>query len=209
MPVGIIKTNWNGTSGGPGLTQIAIAETVSGGSGSFFTSSNIQTSVNAMRTFWDAIKAYMPNELTLTVSPTVDIYDQVNGELIGSITATVAPTGVGGTDTGAYSMASGMKATLQTGTIANGRRVRGAIYIVPAGLSAYNITGQVFSTARTAVNAAGTAFMSALATPALIQVVYSRPKKDEEGNITDVGFLTQVSAYDTNEKSAILRGRRD
>lgn len=209
MPVGIIRTNWAGTTGGPGLTQVCIAETTSGGSGSFFTTSNTQTAVNAMRTFWDAIKTYLPNEVTLTVSPTMDIYDQVNGELIASISAPTAPVSVVGTDAGTYSMAAGVKATLTTGIIRNGRRVRGGFYIVPAGPNALTNTGNVASAARTAINTAGAAFITALATPALIQVVYSRPLKDEEGNITRVGALAQVSTYDTNEKGAVLRGRRD
>lgn len=213
MAVGIIRTAWSGTSGGPGLTQIAIAETVSGGTGSFFTATNVQNAVNAMRTFWDSIKGILPNELLLTVQPTVDIYNEVNGDLIASITAATAPLNVAGTDAGSYAMASGLKATLQTGVIANGRRVRGAIFIVPAGASALTAFGTAASAARTTVNNAGAAFRTALAVDSLIQVVYSRPVTAAPDATPPVvardGFLSAVSAYDTNEKTAVLRGRRD
>jgi hypothetical protein len=208
MAVGIIRTNWAGTSGGPGLTQVAIAETVSGGSGSFFTGTNCQIAVDQMRIFWDTIKATIPNECALTVSPVVDIYNEVNGELQASITAPTAPTTVLGTDIGVYSMASGVKLTLQTDTIRNGRRVRGAVYIVPAGASTMTNLGNVQSSSRTTINTAGNAFRAALATPALIHVVYSRPLV-VDGVQTRDGALSLVTGYDTNEKSAILRGRRD
>lgn len=209
MAVGIIRTNWAGTTGGPGLSQIAIAETTSGGVGSFFTTTNVQTAVDAMRAFWQALNGLLPNELTLTVSPTVDIYDEVSGDLIASITATTSPATVVGLDSGVYSMASGMKMKLATGVIRNGRRVAGALYIVPAGATAMTNTGNIASTARTTVNNAGNTFKTALATPLLKHVVYSRPIPSGEPNGPRDGALAEVSAYDTNEKTAILRGRRD
>jgi hypothetical protein len=209
MAVGIIRTGWSGTTGGAGLTQWAIAETLEGGVGSFFTTTNVQTAVNAMRTFWDAVKAYVPNEVTLTVSPTVDIYDEVSGDLIASITAPTPPTNVVGTDSGAFAMASGMKLALATGTIRNGRRVRGSTYIVPSGASTLTTSGLVASAARTATNTAGAAFATALATPLLIHVVYSRPLPAEHPLGPRDGALALITAYDTNEKTAVLRGRRD
>lgn len=209
MAVGIIRTGWQGTTGGPGLTQTAIAETASGGSGSFFTTTNVQTAVNAMRTFWDSVKALLPDEIVLTVSPTVDIYNELNGDLIASISAPTAPTSVAGTATVSYAMASGIKAQLTTGVIANGRRVRGALYLVPAATSAFTAGGLVASATRTTVNTAGATFITALATPLMRQVVYSRPLKDAAGTVTRNGFITTVSSWDTNEKGAVLRGRRD
>ena len=209
MAVGIIRTAWAGTTGGPGLTQVAIAETSSGGSGSFFTTSNVQIAVDAMRAFWAAINGYLPNELTLTVQQQCDIYNELDGDLIASITAPVAPVTVTGTDAGVYSMASGMKLGFETGVIRNGRRVRGCLYIVPAGASSMTNTGNIASAARTAVNTAGNNFKTALATPLLKHVVYSRPQVNEAGTITRNGALAEVQSYATNEKTAILRGRRD
>jgi len=209
MAVGIVRTNWSGTSGGPGLSQWAIAETLEGGVGSFFTTTNCQIAVNEMRVFWEAIKAYIPNEVILTVSPTVDIYNEVNGDLIGSITATTSPTSTTGTDTTSYSMASGMKMKLATSTIRNGRRVAGALYVVPSGGAAMTAFGVVPSTARTALNNAGNAFRVALLTPLLKHVVYSRPLPEDHPLGPRDGALSEITAYDTNEKTAILRGRRD
>jgi hypothetical protein len=213
MAVGIVRTGWSGTSGGPGITQWAIAETLEGGVGSFFTQTNVQIAVNEMRVFWDTVKGLIPNEVTLTVSPTVDIYDEVSGDLIGSITATTSPLTVAGTDAGAFSMASGMKVKLATGTIRNGRRVAGATYIVPGGASSFNTSGVVPSTPRTTVNNAGNAFRVAMLAQLILHVVYSRPVTADPDATPPVvardGALAEITAYDTNEKTAILRGRRD
>lgn len=209
MAVGIIRTNWSGTTGGPGLTQIAIAETTSGGSGSFFTASNVQTAVNAMKDFWAGLTDHFPDEIQLTVSPTVDIYNEIDGKLIGSITAASAPTTVTGISVGSYSMASGVKANLLTSTIRNGRRVRGAVFLVPAAGAAFTTGGVVGSTVKTDINTKGAAFKAAIAVPLLKQVVYSRPVYNSAGVRTRDGALAEVSSWSTSSKGAVLRGRRD
>ena len=148
--VGIVKTVWAGTTGGGGLTQTAFTE-VTGGN---LTVGEVQAAVNAVRAFWDSVKLYIPNEVTLTILPTVDMYDSATNTLNGSSTAASAPAVVVGTDTGVYGMASGIKVNLQTNIISYGRRVKGCIYIVPAGQAAYTNTGQVASAAKTAIDAA-------------------------------------------------------
>jgi len=203
--IGKVQTGWAGTSGGPGLTQLYIADIALGA----ISQAQAQASVNAVRTFWNAIAAYLPNELTLTVSQVVDQYNPDDGELTTTITAVTAPATVAGTDTGSYSMASGMKANLQTNNIRNGRRVRGAIYIVPAASIAMNNLGVVPSAARTAVNTAGNTMITSLATANVNLLVWGRPIKAEDGTVTRNGTANFVQTVDTNEKTAVLRGRRD
>ena len=50
MAVGIVRTHWSGTSGGPGLTQLAVKE----GAGAFWTQTQAQNAVNAVRQFWES-----------------------------------------------------------------------------------------------------------------------------------------------------------
>lgn len=202
MVVGIIRTAWAGTSGGPGLTQI-VAQASGGG---FWTASEAQSAVNAVRTFWDAIKAHMPDDIVLTVSPVVDLYTEHDGALVASETAATPPLGVQGTASGGFSMASGMKCNLNTTTIRNGRRVRGAIYVVPAAATVYTATGSVGSTVRTPINTAGTTMMTSLNTAGLDLVVYSRPRTVPTPRIGDTAVVT---GFEVNEKVAVLRGRRD
>lgn len=205
MTVSVIRTAWAGTSGGPGITQLFVTEA----SGTFLTPTNAQTAVNAVRNFWVALQAHLPDEVVLTVSPVIDSYNEVNGDLIGSTAAATPPTSVGGTSTASYAMASGMKANLNTGVIRFGRRVRGGIYIVPAASSVYTAQGNVGSTVRTPINTAGATLLSTLSGAGLPLVVYSRFREATETKPERPGAFSLVSSFEINEKGAILRGRRD
>jgi hypothetical protein len=200
--VGIVKTAWAGTTGGPGVTQTAFTDVT----GANLSVAQVQAAVNAVRAFWEASKLYIPNEVVLTVLPTVDMYDCVTNTLNGSSTAASAPATVTGTDTGVYGMASGLKVNLMTTEIAYGRRVRGAIYVVPAGQAAYTNTGQVNGSAKTAIDAAGATLITALNTAGASLMVWSRGRTVPTARN---GAVHTVSSVKTNDQTAILRGRRD
>lgn len=203
--IGKIVTTWQGTSGGPGITQNYVVATGQ----TLITAAQAQSAVNAMRTFWDATKAYMPDEILLTVQPTIDMYDHGNGTLTNTVTAASAPTTVTGTSITAYSMAAGAKMNLQTASINNGRRVRGTIFIVPMASAGMSATGTIAGSTRTALNTAGASLMASLGTAGLQLLVWGRPLKDAAGTITRQGTQNIVTAIDTAEKTAILKGRRD
>lgn len=205
--VHIVRTNWSGTSGGPGLTQLAI-DTTDPSFGAL-SGAQAQAACDAVRSFWNAIAAHLPNEITLTVSPVVDYYLNHNGQLTGSATATTSPSNVVGTNAGNYSMATGPKINLNTGVIRNGRRVRGAIYVVPGANSTYGAAGMMDSTARTTFNTAGNNLRTALNSAGLKLQVWSRPIPEGKPNGPRDGVASDVSGVETNEKLAILRGRRD
>lgn len=204
--VHIVRTSWSGLSGGLGLTQLAVDYTVPAFGA--MTPGDAQAAVNAVRAYWDAIKALLPNELQLTVSPVVDYYLVNNAELAGSATAATSPVSVLGTSSLDYSMAAGLKVNLNTGVIRNGRRVRGSIFLVPLA-GAFSATGTAGATAKTTINAAGTSLMSALATAGLKLCVWSRPLEATDPKGPRDGALSVVSAMETSEKTAVLRGRRD
>lgn len=202
MPqLGIVRTHWGGTTGGPGLTQTAFRDVTNAD----VTNTQAQAAVNAVRAFWDAIKTVVPNEVTLTVDPVVDIYDLVSGDLVATTTAGTPPATVGGLDAGSYPMGAGVKANLQTTVIRNGRRVRGAIYIVPCGASAYANTGLVAASIRTTIGTAGGTMRSAFNTAGTEMLVWSRPTSTTSND----GDVAIVTAIEVGEKTAILRGRRD
>lgn len=206
MTIGVVRTAWSGTSGGPGVTQLFFHET--GGFGPL-DAADAQAAVNAMRTYWDAIKALLPDEVVLTVSAVVDQYDPITGDLTHTVTAATPPSTVQGSSAGVYAMASGMRVNLQTAVIRNGRRVRGAQYIVPASSTAFSSSGTVTSGNRATVNTAGTALMAQFATAGLAPIVYSRPIPAGEPNGPRGGDVAQITSWDTSEKGAVLRGRRD
>jgi hypothetical protein len=203
VSVGVIRTTWAGLSGGPGLTQLFFQDAT----GAQISSSQATTCTGAVRLFWDAMKAHLPDDLVLTVQPGVDIYEIASGELIAAVTATTSPPAVAGTATGGYAAAAGMKVNLVTNVIATGRRVRGAIYAVPAAASVYTASGQIGSTQRTAIDSAGNTLLTSFASAGCNLVVYSRKKLKDGLEVN--GHTSVVAKLETNEKTAVLRGRRD
>lgn len=204
--VHLIRTNWQGTSGGPGLTQLAVD--FADGSFGAMTAAQATAATGAVRGFWDAIKGCLPNELTLTVLPVVDNYSAVTGELVGSVQAGTPATPVLGTNAAAYAMAAGLKINLNTATIQHGRRVRGSIFLVPAA-GCFSVTGTADAAWKTTINNAGAAMMNALSASGLQLKVWSRPIPVGKPKGPRSGSTSLVVGMETNEKTAILRGRRD
>jgi hypothetical protein len=203
--IGKIVTTWAGTSGGPGITQLyvnPIGQTL-------LTQAQAQSAANAVRAFWDSSKAYMPDEVILTVQPTVDMYDHGNGTLTNTVSAATPPTSVQGQSVTNFSMAAGGKVNLQTASINNGRRVRGTIYMVPMASVAFSATGTISAGVRTAMNTAGASLLAALGAAGLELIVWGRPLKNEAKVVVRQGTINPVISIDTAEKTAILRGRRD
>lgn len=205
MTVGIVRTYWAGTTGGPGITQLAVAE----GDGGFWTPTNATNATAAVHDFWEDLIAYLPNEISLTVDPVVDLYDETTAELVASETATATPGVVTGINTSSYAMASGLKINWNTSAIRAGRRVRGSTFIVPAGSSVYSNTGTVDGVVATAFNTAANLMRTSMISASLKMVVWSRPLKNELGVITRPGGYSDITGAATSLKGAVLRGRRD
>lgn len=200
--VAIIRTEWSGTSGGPGLTQLA----VTGAAGGIWNPDATQASVNAVRAFWAACSLYLPDELRLQVMPTIDVYNESNAELTNSYTAATAPAMVAGSSAALYAAGAGFKVTWGTGQIRNGRRVRGTTFIVPAASNVYTNSGTISGTVVGAINTAGANLLSALSAAGTSLAVWSRPIELPEPRL---GVVTSVTGASCSTKTSILRGRRD
>lgn len=200
--VAIVRTEWSGTSGGPGLTQMAVL----GAAGGIWNPGGTQAAVNAVRAFWASLTGQLPNELSLVVSPVIDDYDTVSGELVGSYTAGTSPAPVLGTSTATYAAGAGFKVTWNTGQIRNGRRVRGSTFVVPAAQVVYDTSGRIIGTTQTVVNNAAGTLLSALGSAGTSMAVWSRPR---ELPTPRGGYATEVVTGTCSSKTAIMRGRRD
>lgn len=200
--VAIVRTMWDGTSGGPGLTQFALLGAAGGG----WNPGGTQGAVSAVRTFWDSIKALLPDELRLTVSPVIDEYNELTGELTNSYVAGTTPTVVAGTSATSYAAGAGAKITWNTNQIRNGRRVRGSTFIVPLAAANYTITGTISTTAIASLNNSAGNMLTGLGANSTPMAVWSRPIV---GPNARAGFNTEVATGTCGSKTAILRGRRD
>lgn len=203
--LGIVKTHWLGTTGGPGLTQLAVRRASDG----YLTAGDAAAATAAMRQFWATIVAYIPNEVSLTVDPVVDtyVYNSLHNDLETTATAATAPAVVTGTGTSAYSMAAGLRLELNTGTIRYGRRVRGSMFIVPTDVTAFSVTGGTNPAAKTAVEGAFTTMQTSLINNGLVPGVWSRWNKLKHPERPSA--FSDVSQGKLNDKTAVLRGRRD
>lgn len=200
--VALVRTEWSGTSGGPGLTQLAVL----GAAGGIWNPGGTQGAVDSVRAFWDSLKGLLPNELSLQVSPVIDDYDTNTGELVGSFVAATTPTQVLGTSATNYAAGAGFKVTWNTGSIRDGRRVRGSTFVVPAASGVYDTSGLITSAAKTTVNTAAAALILALDTADTSLAVWSRPR---ELPTVRTGLAYDVETGSCSSKTAILRGRRD
>jgi len=203
--ISVVKTHWLGTTGGPGLTQTTFGKS----DNSDITAADAQTAVNAVRAFWAGVAAYIPNEISLTVDPTVDSFTVLsqNNDLHASVTAATAPTVVTGGGASAYSMAAGLRLEFQTGIIRFGRRVRGSMFIVPTDSSAFSVTGTTSTTAKTAFENSAETMRLAFLNAGLPLSVWSRWDKLKHPERPSA--ISTVTAAKLNDKTAILRGRRD
>lgn len=200
--VAIIRTEWSGTSGGPGLTQMAVL----GAAGGDWNPSGANAATAAVRKFWESFRIYLPDELKLQVNPVIDVFDTVSGELLASHVATTVPAVTTGSGTTGYAGGVGGKVVWNTGQIREGRRVKGSTFIVPMLSSVFTGTGTIQPGTTTQINASATALIADLAAAQTSLAVWSRPASSPSFR---AGFATQVVAGSMGQKSAILRGRRD
>lgn len=201
MTVGLVRVEWSGTTGGPGLTQFAIAAS----GGATWTAANAQSAVDAVRTFFSNQIQYIPNEVQLQVLPDVDQYDELTATLEATTTAAVTPASLAGTGTGSYAGGAGYRYNWRTGVIRGGRRVVGKTYIVPAVANVYDANGTLGSTQITSFNQTASTFLATLSAAGLGLQVWSRPG----GIAVPVGGMSGVITGDVADKTAILRTRRD
>ena len=198
----ICRTHWAGTSGGPGITQMAFDTDPAGG---FLTNADAQIIADAVRAWWLAQNGLFSNDLTLTVDPVIDFYTATDGALGASIVAATPPAAVTGSSADAYSMASGYKVNILTDGIKNNRRVRGGIFVVPAVNNVYTTAGVISSSTISTVASANVALQTTLAASDIDLGVWSRPKGDPPAG----GSFHATTGMTVNTKVAILRGRRD
>lgn len=201
MTVGIVRTEWTGLTGGPGLTQMAF----SASDGLGMDTAAAAAAVDAVEQFWTALLASFPDELSLRVDPIVEEFDEASGVLVDVVSSGLTTTQLAGTSVQQFVGGAGIRITWLTNDIKNGRRVRGATYMVPIHIDSFEQDGTPTASFITGAQNAGNAMIAdALAGGALF-VVWSRPPTQPGAG----GTIHNVSGAFVADKSAILRTRRD
>lgn len=148
--------------------------------------------------FFQAVDAYLPIGITVTVPSSGDLIDIDTGELSGTWAEAASGPGVGA-GFGAYPAGVGARLSWSTGGIVAGRRVRGSTFLCPLVNSAFDVDGTIQATARENLEAAGNALRAASGTNLKI---YSRPAPGRPGVASSV-----ISAA-CPDKVSWLRSRR-
>src|SRR5450759_2662767 len=104
------RLNWTGFIGAPGVSTFYV---IAGTNANPF-----------LHDFFDTIKAYLPQDVTIQVEATGDTLDYATGALVGAWSGTsVSP--VVGTSANAYSAVTGALVRWGSATFLSGRRLRG------------------------------------------------------------------------------------
>lgn len=150
----------------------------------------------------------IPDVMSFQVAPDIDILDEETGDLIATYSA-AAQGGDFASANGFGPLATGFCTTWRTGGIVNSKHVRGRTFIVPVQWDVVDpIDGVPKEAAMGIVGQWATAVEGALGVFGNL-VVWSRPVRNSEGEITRAGSAHEVSSHTTATQFAVLRSRRD
>lgn len=198
-----VKARWAGFSGAPGFTVLHFRDFATGeGGGTDPDSAQAVAAATRVRSFFDAIKANLPAAATVTIEPEVEMLEDTTGELMDTFPAGTQAV-VTGTNSAAFAGPIGAVINWKTGSVRNGRRIRGRSFIVPMALGMFTTGGIVTPAAQTTLQTAANALVDNTSTPDL--GVYARPSAPLA---TDGRWVLATSAT-VPTLAAVLRSRRD
>lgn len=181
-----VRVLWTGTG------------TVGEGLSTFYFDSVATGFVADLSTFFNAIKAAVPNDVTWTCDSSGDTIDSDNGALNGTWTDG-SPFSIVGGSTGNWAAGVGYRFRWLTGGIHLGRRVVGSTFICPIDGSLFDATGTIDNTTRTTALTAAAALLAAQ-TPDW--KIWSRP------NDVGASAVSAVTGVSLPDKVSWLRSRR-
>lgn len=181
---------WNVPGGGTGYSVFHFNDPGDAG--------DAQDAANAIRIFFAAIVTLLPDDVTITFDNEMRVLNPSTGTLTGVFPVS-PPASVVGSGVGTWANAVGTVVTWDTGSIVGGRRLRGRTFIVPLIGTAYDNAGTIASASIvTLFNAADTLRTNLLAA-VMPLAVWSRAH----------GQIALVQSASVNDRTAVLRGRRD
>lgn len=183
-----MRAVWGNWAGAPGYTTMYCDDQVS-------------TCLAAFRAFFDGVKLYIPNGVTVAFPNTGDTIDEATGQIDGAWSATAAAT-VTGTASGSllWSASSGLAISWRTNNIVRGRRPVGRSYLVPLVSTAFDTNGTLAPTPTGVFNTAISTYLGATGSHL---VIWSRPAAGSPGTTSIIVGGT------INDAGAVLRSRRD
>ena len=180
-----VQVAWAGGITGPGVSTFFVQGTLS--------------DVSGFVTFFDAIKAMVPNDVGWTIPGTGDTIDSADGSLTGAWSASGGGS-VAATGTGSYAAPAGALVTWRTSSVIAGRRLQGRTFIVPIVVGQYEDNGTLATAAVSTLTTAATGLLTNV--PDL--TIWHRPPNGTSG-----GGLGLVTSSIVRDRVVTLRSRRD
>lgn len=184
-----ITATWTGFKGAPGYTRLRFTSN---------SGASADDCANAMRTWFAACAAYIPNTIRINWDGNAPIFDE-NGNLV-DVNVYTPPATVSGSTAVQYPGPAGAVVDWLTSSFRNNRRVRGRSFLVPLG-NCYDTDGSLQGTALSALQNAGNALVGA----GVGMIVWSRPAP---GSISG-GAESPVMNALVPDFTTVLRSRRD
>jgi len=192
------RWTWSGFSGAPGYTNFFALGTAS------------QAFVDGIRVFLSTgtgsgVSGILPDGVTLTPDPQVDIVNDTSG-FLDQQQAITPPANVVGAGGAAFGSPMGVVVGWSTNGIATGpsgrpRRVRGRTFIVPCNGTAFDTNGTFSNSKLSTLQAAAVIYVAGSWNPC----IWHRPTAP---GATD-GSSHRIVTAQVKDKAAILTSRRD
>jgi hypothetical protein len=192
-----VTTNWTNFVGAPGYTNMYVRDFSVGD----VDQAMLNGFVTKLDAFWDALVAYIPNNINVLIDPAVEAINVETGALEEFFTAT-PDAARSGTATGNYAGGSGAVINWYTDAVRNGRRLKGRSFLVPLAASAMDATGSLSTTCHTALQTASATLIDGTGAGDL--GVWGRPTAP---GATD-GVWAVATARTVPDMAAVMRSRR-
>lgn len=196
MAYATVLTNWSGAGIGAGVTVSHVRTSAS------MTVGEAQAATNAIRTWWDARKAALPDDCQQVMNAEVEVF-QDDGTLV-SVLPVSPGAAISGGFAGNWQRGAGRVIRLNTGQILNGRRLIGHMFVCPSG-GVQETDGTIFNATIAADATAFATMLTSLTSNNTPLVVVSRAAQ-LRGDLVTSGTVT---AGVTLKRPSNLRSRND
>ena len=168
-----VRTQINTAQGGPGVSTMYFRD--------------VDTAIPSLYTLWNELRVLMPDNVAILIQPFGDIIDDATGTITGGWAKEPVAAIAGGSTT-EYAAPAGLLMGWETGTILNGRRVRGHTFVVPITTANMTTDGQIGGATVALAMVKGLQFITAQSASF---VVWHRPRADRPATAK----LKHLAAY--------------
>jgi len=188
-----VRVAWTGGPGGPGVST-------------FYFGTMSTSYLNALKTFYDTVKAMFPTSISIQVPGAGDTISDVDGKING-VWGNTAPAAVVGTSASGFPGPCGALVRWNSAGIVNGHHVVGKTYLVPL-TQVYDTNGTLIGTNITTIQTAANTFLAAMGSDLKVFARPFTPKPGDDADPRDGSSYTVTSCV-VPDKTVVLRSRRD